>query len=105
MLVTLTPNQIADANYRQLTLSNVKSQRVFTTEWSNWEYELTHEEINQIVTALGGTSKTKSIIAYKLAHLNNIPNNGYFDRIIFDVNSRKWEYCAGAAIRKYIKSL
>jgi hypothetical protein len=109
---TLTPAELTEKYNRQITLSNVKSGRAHTDYWTNWEYQLSNEEINQIAEMLGGFHRTRAIVRRRLASLSTLPGQWFFDRIVWCKHTNKWSYVAGqdypaelATIRKWFLNL
>lgn len=105
--------ELATKGY-DVTLQNIKSGRIRSIEsgWTDWDYQLTDEDIIQIVEVLGGWEKTQNRIAGKLRRLSTLPSNWCFDRIHFCKHSKRWAYCAGqdypaelATIRKWFTNL
>lgn len=106
-----TLQQLAEQG-KEVTLQNIKSQRLYIDGWQDWQYELTEKDIEDISNLLGGRYTTRNKVANKLRYLRELPSFWAFDRITFCKHGKRWSYTAGQdypyelnLIRKFFLSL
>ena len=92
---TKTVKEVSLMTSRDVTLSSVKSGRIYTDNWQDCKISLSDTDIEQIADLLGGWARTKEAVKLALRNIHSLRSKWYFDRILFSKYRNEWVYCAG----------
>lgn len=79
----------------QLTLQNIINGRAYFKQggWGTFTFELSENQMEQIVDLIGGHTKTKRNVKWSLQ--NQKPQHWGLDRIVYNQRSAAFTYIAG----------